>query len=92
VTAMLRRSQDPYINKIKTKFHLEHYKPAFTPLPPIDLLPYKDKATDQEIHTYQQRIGSINFAAVVTWPDIAFTASLLATFLCNPSMAHFAAN
>jgi hypothetical protein len=46
--------QDSYIDKITTRFHLEHHKPALTPLPPIDLLPYEGKATNQEIHAYQQ--------------------------------------
>jgi hypothetical protein len=83
--------QDSYIDKIVTRFHLEHHKLASTPLPLDDLLPYEGEATPQEIHAYQERVGSINFPAVVTRPDIAFTASLLSTFLCNPSPAHLAA-
>jgi hypothetical protein len=83
--------QDSYIDKIATRFHLEHRKPAYTPLPPDELLPYDGQATAQEIHAYQQRIGSINFAAVITRSDTAFSASKLATFLCNPSPTHLAA-
>ena len=74
-----------------TKFHLEHHKPAFTPLPPDELKPYDGQATAQEIHAYQQRVGSINFGAVITRPDVAFAASRLATFLCNPAPMHLAA-
>ena len=83
--------QDSYIDKITTRFHLEHHKPAHTPLPPDELPPYEGQATAQEIHAFQQRVGSINFPAVVTRPDIAQSASRLATFLCNPSPAHIAA-
>ena len=82
--------QDSYIDKITARFHLEHHKPAHTPLPPDELLPYEGQATAQEIHAFQQRVRSINFPAVVTRPDIAQSASRLATFLCNPSLTHIA--
>jgi hypothetical protein len=83
--------QDSYIDKITTKFHLEHHRLAHTPLPPSDLLPYEETATPQQIYAYQQRVRSINFAAVITRPDMAFAVSRLATFLCNPSPTHLAA-
>lgn len=50
-----------------------------------------DQATAQQILAYQQRIGSINFAAVITRPDIAFAASKLSSFLINPSPIHIEA-
>ena len=83
--------QDSYIDKIATKFHLEHHRLAHTPLPPSDLFPYEATATPQQIYAYQQCVGSINFAAVITRPDVAFAVSRLATFLCNPSPAYLAA-
>ena len=45
-------------------------------------------ATAQEIHSYQQRVGSLNFAAVITRPDVAQAASKLSEFLTNPSKHH----
>jgi hypothetical protein len=60
-------------------------------LPTEELVPHDGTATDQQIYLYQQRIGSINFAAVITRPDIARTASKLAEFLKNPSPKHIAA-
>ena len=33
-------------------------------------------------------VGSINFAAVITRPDVAFAASKLSEFLTNPSKCH----
>jgi hypothetical protein len=59
-----------------------------TPLPTEELQPSDSQASDQEIYAYQQKIGSINFAAVFTRPDIAFAASRLAEFLINPSATH----
>jgi hypothetical protein len=56
-----------------------------------ELVPYVGQATPQEIYAYQQRVGSLNFAAVITRPDIAYTTSKLSEFLQNPSLKHLAA-
>ncbi len=56
-----------------------------------ELTPYEDTATAQEIHTYQQMVGSINYPAMISRPDIARTAQRLAEFLTNPRLAHQAA-
>jgi hypothetical protein len=70
---------------------LEHHKLASTLLPLDELLPYEGEATAQQIHVYQQRVGSINFPTIITRLDVACVASQLATFLCNPSPVHLAA-
>ena len=84
-------SQEAYIDKIVKRYHLEHAPKANTPLS----LPRREfvkndgvKATPQETHAYQQRIGSCIYPAVTTRPDIAHAASLLAQFLQNPSPRH----
>ena len=59
-------SQDAYINKLIKKFHLEAYCFIHTPLPFKRLIPNEEQATLQQIYAYQQRIGSIIYAAVVT--------------------------
>lgn len=41
-----------------------------------------------DIHAYQSMIGSINFAAVCTRPDIAFASTRLSEYLRNPSERH----
>lgn len=71
------------------KFNLQQ-KSHSTPLPQEDLLPATTQATEQEIYAYQQRIGSINFAAVTSRPDIAQASSRLSEFLKNPSPLHLA--
>ena len=48
---------------------------------PRALADHEEQATAEEIYTYQQYVGSINFAAVITRPDIAKTASFLAKHL-----------
>ena len=47
-----------------------------------------NQATAQQILEYQQRIESINFAAVIPRLDIAFAAFKLSEFLINSSFQH----
>ena len=54
------------------------------------MLPNEEKATSQETLLYQQIMGSNNFAATMTRPDIAFSISNLSQFLQNPSTTHLA--
>ena len=80
--------QDSYIDKIIKRYHLEHRKTPYTPLPSEPLVPYESSATPQEIHAYQQRVGSLNFATTVTRADAAKASSILAEFMQNPSPKH----
>ena len=52
------------------------------------MLPYEGEASLQQIFSHQQRVGSINFAAIYTRLDIAKSASRLAEFMTNPSPTH----
>ena len=80
--------QDSYIDKVVKRYHLEHRKTPHTPLPSEPLVPYESSATPQEIHAYQQRVGSLNFATIITRPDAAKASSILAEFMNNPSPKH----
>lgn len=44
--------QDSYIDKIIKKFHLEHAKPAHTPIQTEELVPYEGTATPQDAYAY----------------------------------------
>ena len=84
--------QDSYISKLAEKFNITcKNKPPRTPLPPTELIPYDGTATAQQIYAYQQRVGSINFAAVISRPDISKSVSMLSHFLQNPSEKHLTA-
>ena len=84
--------QDSYIDKMAKKYNITlSTKPPKTPLPSTDLVPYEGTTIAQEIYTYQQRIGSMNFNAIITRPDISKTMSKLSEFLQNPSPIHRAA-
>jgi Reverse transcriptase (RNA-dependent DNA polymerase) len=87
--------QDSYISKIATKFNINsNSKAPQIPLPCEELRAAVDgeQATAQQILAYRQRVGSLIFAAVITRPDIAHTASKLAQFLINPTSAHLGAS
>jgi Reverse transcriptase (RNA-dependent DNA polymerase)/Pol polyprotein, beta-barrel domain len=83
--------QDSYIDKMAEKFNITANNVPKTPLPSTELVPYEGTATAQQIYGYQQRVGSINFPAVVTRPDISKAVSKLSEFLQNPSPQHIAA-
>ena len=53
-------------------------------------MPYKKKATPNQIKGYQCHINSTTYPASTTCPDVAFLVSRLAEFLQNPSLAHLA--
>ena len=79
--------QDSYIEKIAARFAINQ-STTKVPLPSGDILPYDEQATADQIYAYQQRIGSLTFAATTTRPDIAFACSRLAQHLQNPSPKH----
>jgi hypothetical protein len=81
-------SQDAYIDKLISKFHLESHRPVFTPLPAEKLIPNDGQATPQQVYAFQQRVGSIMYAAVVTRADAAQAVNTLSRFLLNPSQRH----
>lgn len=55
---------------------------------PGELLPYNRTASSYEICSYQKKVGSLLYVAVITRPDIAFAISRLARFNINPSPEH----
>ena len=83
---------DEYIDKIAKKFNLAsnaQFPP--TPLPHNELFKSNREATKKEIKSYQEKVGSILYTAIMLRPDIAFAASKLSHFLTNPSKEHFGA-
>ncbi|KAF5200461.1 Reverse transcriptase family protein [Thalictrum thalictroides] len=85
--------QDSYIESIAKQFNIviENTEKPSTPLPTSPLIKNLKKATAQEIHEYQKRVGKLNYAAVITRPDISYGVSKLSEFLQNPSSQHIEA-
>ena len=81
--------QNFYISKMTAKFNISTTSKALkTPLPSENLPAWsnsKPEPTAQQILAFQQRIGSSNFAAVITRPDVAYAVSRLAQHLKKPT-------
>ncbi|KAL2889461.1 integrase, catalytic core [Ceratocystis lukuohia] len=59
-----------------------------TPVRPDNMAPREStQAQPDFVNLYQQKVGSLNWPAVVTRPDIAFAASQLARFMSNADRA-----
>ena len=79
-------SQSSYIDKISRL--ASTLLKSDTPMGLGEQLPYDGKASAHEICSYQKKIGSLLYVAVITRPDIAFATSRLARFNINPSPEH----
>ncbi|CRG92922.1 hypothetical protein PISL3812_10003 [Talaromyces islandicus] len=82
--------QDAYIDKLATIYGLKSHRLVKTPISKR-YGPNTGQATAREIHNFQRRIGSLQYAAVTTRADVAFAASHLSQFLKNPSQEHITA-
>ena len=96
-TRTISLSQESYINSLVERFGLQHATSVTTPLAPGALLT-KDRcpATPEEMrevanNNYRELVGSLQYAALATRPDISFAISKLAQFLINPGRAHIEA-
>ena len=85
-------SQASYIESILTRFNFTDLKPFAMPMDPSirlskDQCPQSpEEVADMCKVPYQEAIGSLNYCAVATCPDIAFSVSLLAQFMDNNSL------
>ncbi|KAJ5675305.1 uncharacterized protein N7477_005239, partial [Penicillium maclennaniae] len=82
--------QDAYIEKIAHRFHITPLKPVKTLFPPSPLpAPPSDYQTPLAmIHLYQQKIGSLLYATIMTRPDAAKATQILSEHLTNPTEKH----
>ncbi|KAF4310846.1 Integrase catalytic core [Botryosphaeria dothidea] len=86
---LLWLSQESYLTSLKAKYNVKESQ-ITTPLPADEpLTPNEDShATPQDIHTFQSKMGSAQFAAISTRPDIGHACSALSAYLTNPSKRH----
>ena len=88
VKRLIWLSQTAYIEKIA---RLTQSSPTYIPTTPMatqELFPFDSIAETPSIRLFQRKIGSLLYAAVTTWPDIAFATSRLARFNQNPGPEH----
>jgi hypothetical protein len=91
----LSLSQSAYIDSMLTRFNFSDSKPFAIPMDPSirlskDQCPQTpEEVADMSKVPYREAIGSLNYCAVATRPDIAFSVSLLAQFMDNPGRTHW---
>jgi hypothetical protein len=81
-------SQKGYTQKLLDKFASNVKKTSNPCQMGYRLEPNPDKATPEDIHQYQQQIGSLMYLMTATRPDLAYPVGLLARFMSNPSLIH----
>ena len=96
-THTISLSQESYIDSLVEKFGLQHANTITTPLAPGAILSKDQCPTSPEErldmigNTYCELIGSLQYAALATRPDISYAVGRLAQFLTNPGHAHMEA-
>jgi hypothetical protein len=83
--------QDSYISKMMTKFHWKEMKCSKISLTEISRInENSDQSNSQRVYVFQQRMKSLNFAAIIFRSDIVFATAKLAQFLKNSNSNHLA--
>jgi hypothetical protein len=91
----LTLSQENYINNILAKFGYTDLAPTKTPLDPNVTLLKRDNKSNPPNPTlmkeYQEKLGSLMYAALGTMPQLAFAVQTLSQFSSNPGPEHLTA-
>ena len=84
-------SQVNSIEELAEKFGFESSKPTSVPMSPGIILKSFDPSTDKpaEKEKYQSLLGSLQYIAQCTRPDIAYAVSVLSQFCQHPSICHW---
>jgi len=85
--------QPGYIQKILDRFQMENSKPAYTPLPSGGIQHTDDPeyCSEADKETFQQLVGSVNYLACYTRPDIAYAVHALSRYVAKPTILALAA-
>lgn len=87
---VLTIDQSEYIRSILQRFNMENCKPVATPLEPSKRF---TKTTEEDesfnVTLYQQAIGCLTYASLISRPDIAAATGTLAQHMSNPSTEHW---
>ena len=91
-------NQEKYIDDHLKRFYIEECKPVQRPLPEntkFELENNKEQDYDEqsimERRDYRELVGSLNYLALSSRPDIAHPTNVLSRFLEHPSKEHWMA-
>ena len=87
---VLTIDQSEYTRSILQRFNMENCKPVATPLEPSKRF-IKTTEEDESFNVtlYQQAIGCLTYASLISRPDIAAATGILAQHMSNPSTEHW---
>ena len=84
--------QEKYIEMILKNHIMSDVHAVKTPLDPNVKLEKNPEETDGDwSNSFASLIGSLQYLATATRPDIAFTVNRLAAYTANPNMSHWTA-
>ena len=87
---VLTISQKSYLESVVARFGMQDCKPISTPLETgkkFDARSEDDEPADLKL--YQAAIGSLNYAAVVSRPDLSVAVGMLSQHMVSPSAEHW---
>ena len=82
--------QKSYLKDILRRFSMEDCKPVSTPIEPgskFTKLADGEDVVDETL--YQAAVGSLNYAAIATRPDLSVAVGVLSQFMKNPGKEHW---
>jgi hypothetical protein len=79
-------SHRQYIEKLLKRFGMEDSNPCGTPMDPGTKLKDSENHTDEP---YRELIGSLQYLALMTRPDIAVAVNMLGRYQSQPGKEHF---
>ena len=80
--------QDSYIESMANRYDLITQRKVDTPMSNEPLLPYDGIASPGQIHGFQAKVGSAQYATTTLRPDAAKATAKAAEFLMNPGPKH----
>jgi hypothetical protein len=89
---LLYINQIGYLKEILKRFRMEDCKAIGVPLDPKTKLKNNVNKDDKMVKVpYQQAVGSLMYAMLCTWPDLAYPISVVSKHMANPSLEHWIA-
>ena len=83
-------SQKSYLESVLARFDMQNCNPVGTPLEAgKKFVKISDDEEPVDVRKYQAAIGSLNYAAIATRPDLSVAVSMLSQHMRNPSADHW---
>ena len=87
---LLTIDQKGYLQNVLIRFGMENCKPVSTPVDPdAKFISLSKDEKPVDVSLYQAVIGSLNYAAICTRPDLSTAVGILSKFMQNPGNEHW---